>query len=197
VRAAFREVTDFKDIGFLNLNRYIITGLNYLTYVLALVSLSILTWLRFIFLALLYVLGPVVIAVGVYRETSQGLTFWLKSVIGISLWTVVLAILMKVISVMNLTSVYLTEDTNTLAVLAANILFVVLFISVPLIANMMTAGASLSGLGSALVGVTTAILAKTVTKRLFRSDKGRFRNFNPTGGGSGDDASSSAGSTYK
>ena len=161
VKAVFREITQKRDLGGFD-TRIILTVLNYLTYIVALVTLGILNWLRFVFLALLYVFGPVLISFGIYKATSQGLVFWLRSLISVSLWTVVLSILMKVISVMNVTAVYLPEETNSAAVVAANVLFILLFISVPLISHQITSSGSLSGLGSAVVGIGTAFVARHV-----------------------------------
>lgn len=162
IKAVFREITQKKDLGGFD-TRIILTVLNYLTYIVALVTLGILNWLRFVFLALLYVFGPVLIAFGVYKATSQGLVFWIRSLVAVSLWTVVLSILMKVISVMNVIAVYLPEETNSAAVIAANVLFILLFISVPLISNQVTSGGNISGLGSAVVGLGTAFVARYVT----------------------------------
>lgn len=162
IKAVFREITQKRDLGGFE-TRIILTVLNYLTYIVALITLGILNWLRFVFLSLLYVFGPVLIAFGLYKATSQGLVFWLKSLVAVSLWTVVLSILMKVISVMNVTAVYLPEETNSAAVVAANVLFILLFISVPLISHQVTSSGSLSGLGSAVVGIGTAFVARYVT----------------------------------
>ncbi len=178
IKAVFREITQKKDLGGFD-TRIILTVLNYLTYIVALVTLGILNWLRFVFLALLYVFGPVLIAFGVYKATSQGLVFWIRSLVSVSLWTVVLSILMKVISVMNVIAVYLPEETNSAAVIAANVLFILLFISVPLISNQVTSGGSISGLGSAVVGLGTAFVARYVTT----SAKGSAPNPAQAGGG--------------
>lgn len=161
IKAVFREITEKRDLGGLD-SRIVLTILNYLTYIVALVTLGILNWLRFVFLALLYVFGPVLISFGIYKTTSQGLVFWLRSLVAVSLWTVVLSILMKVISAMNIMAVYLPEETNSAAVVAANVLFILLFISVPLISHQITSSGSLSGLGSAVVGIGTAFAAKYV-----------------------------------
>ncbi|MFA5167593.1 MAG: hypothetical protein WC530_03580, partial [Candidatus Omnitrophota bacterium] len=96
VKTVFREITEKKDLGGFD-TRIILTILNYLTYIVALIALGVLNWLRFVFLSLLYVFGPVLVAFGVYKSTSQGLVFWLRSLVAVSLWTVVLSILMKVI----------------------------------------------------------------------------------------------------
>ena len=159
IKTVFREITEKKDLGGFD-TRIILTIINYLTYIVALIALGVLNWLRFVFLSLLYVFGPVLIAFGVYKSTSQGLVFWLRSLVAVSLWTVVLSILMKVISVMNVTAVYLPEETNAAAVIAANVLFILLFISVPLISHQITSSGSISGLGSAVVGIGTAFIAK-------------------------------------
>ncbi len=170
IRQIFQEIGKGKDFGVLKFFS-IMTAMNFITYAVALALLGVITWLRFVFLALLYVAGPLLIGVGVYEATSQGLKFWLKSLISISLWSVVLSILMKVISTMNLTSVYLPQETNMVSVFSANVLFILLFISVPIIAQQMTSGGTLSGLGTAVMGIGTAFITKALTVRRPPSNK--------------------------
>ncbi|HRK61725.1 MAG TPA: hypothetical protein PLY88_04155 [Candidatus Omnitrophota bacterium] len=166
VRQIFQEIQKGKDLGILRFFS-IMTAMNFITYAVALALLGVITWLRFVFLSLLFVVGPILVGVSVYKEVSQGLRFWIKSLVSVSLWTVVLSILMKVISVMNITAIYLPQETNTASVFAANILFILLFISVPIIAHQITAGGTLSSLGSAVIGIGTAFMAKTITKPKF------------------------------
>ena len=165
VQAVFQDIGAKRDFGILKFLS-IITTLNFITYAVALALLGVLTWLRFIFLSLLYVLGPVLVGFGVYKATADGLLFWLRSLVAVSSWTFVLSILMKVISTMNLTAVYSPGEVNSASVLAANLLFIILFISVPLISNQITRGGSLSGLGTAVVGLGTAFVAKFVTRSI-------------------------------
>jgi hypothetical protein len=182
VQAVFHEIGQNKDLGVLKFFS-VITVLNFVTYTIALALLGVLSWLRFMFLALLYVLGPVLIGTGVYKSTSQGLGFWLKSLISVASWTVVLSILMKVIATMNITSIYLPHETNSASVFAANILFILLFISVPLISHQITNRGSLSGLGSAVIGIGTAFVTKTVVTNMMRRPGNRAGNTPATGGG--------------
>jgi hypothetical protein len=182
VQAVFHEIGQKKDLGVLKFFS-VITVLNFVTYTIALALLGVLSWLRFMFLALLYVLGPVLIGTGVYKSTSQGLGFWLKSLISVASWTVVLSILMKVIATMNITSIYLPRETNSASVFAANILFILLFISVPLISHQITNRGSLSGLGSAVIGIGTAFVTKTVVTNMMRRPGNRAGNTPATGGG--------------
>ncbi len=180
IETAFKEIMGQKDLG-KQVLFYLMKSLNYLSYVIAMSVLGILTWLRFVFLALLFVMGPILVAIGVYKGTSQGLGFWLRSLVAVSLWSVVLSILMKVVSTMNITSVYLPAETNTISVFAANLLFIILFISVPLIAQQITSrNGSLSGLGSAAVGIMTAVLIKVFQHRPKPQRPG---NTDPRGGG--------------
>jgi hypothetical protein len=162
VKAIFNEIRDNRDMGFFSFQS-LLRGMNWLTYHVALAVLSVLRWLQFILLSTLFILGPIVIGVGVYREASQGLVFWIRSVIEVSSWQVLLSIFLKVISTMNLTAIYFAQDANSLSVFAANILFIVLFILIPLISRQIVSGAgSLGGAGSIALGVVAAFLAKRI-----------------------------------
>lgn len=138
------------------------TVLNYITYAIAGALLGAIMMLRFLLLSFLFVIGPVVISVGVYKGTAQGLTTWLKSLVSISSWNIFLAILMKVVSVMNLTAIYLTDETNFMMILAANVLFIVLFVLVPLLSNQFVSGGNLGGLGSIALGAFTAVATRYI-----------------------------------
>lgn len=160
VKAVFTEIRENRDMGFFSFQS-LLRGMNTVTYHIAIALLSVLRWLQFILLSALYILGPVVIAAGVYRNTAQGLGFWIRSVIEVSSWQVLLSVLLKVISTMNLTSIYFPENSNAVAVFAANLLFIVLFILVPLISKQLVSRAgSLGGVGSIALGAVTAFLAK-------------------------------------
>lgn len=176
VKAVFQEIGQGKDLGILKFFS-VITVLNFITYSIALALLGVITWLRFIFLSLLYVFGPILLGFGVYKSTSQGLGFWLRSLISVSSWTVVLSILMKVISAMNITSIYLPKETNSAAIFSANILFILLFVSVPLISHQITSrNGSLSGLGSAVLGIGTAFATRTLISNAMKQPRISMRS---------------------
>jgi hypothetical protein len=168
IKAIFQEIRGEKDMGFFSFQS-LLRGLNGITYHIALALLSVLHWLQFILLSFLYILGPILIAVGIYEKTAQGLGFWLKSVIEVSSWQVLLSILLKVIATMNLTAIYFPQNSNTVAVFAANILFIVLFILVPLISRQIVSQGSLGGVGSLALGAVTAFLAKNLRQMRSRS----------------------------
>lgn len=169
IKAIFQEIRGERDMGFFSFQS-LLRGLNNITYHFALALLSVLRWLQFILLSTLYILGPVLIAIGVYEGTSQGLGFWLRSVVEVSSWQVLLSILLKVISTMNLTAIYFPQDANTVAVFAANILFIVLFILVPLISRQIVSrSGSLGGVGSIALGAVTAFFARNLKQGRKRS----------------------------
>ena len=94
----------------------------------------------------------------------------------------ILSILMKVISVMNLTAIYLTDETNFLTILAANVLFIALFVLVPLLSNQFVSGSNLSGLGSIVLGAFTAVVTRVLIRPMFQQPKPGKSN--PQAGGS-------------
>ena len=181
LQSVFQEIAAKKDFGLLKFFS-IMTTLNFITYAVALALLGVITWLRFVFLSLLFVFGPILAGFGVYKSTSQGLQFWIKSLVSVSLWSVVLSILMKVISTMNLTAIYLPKETNSASVFAANILFILLFISVPLISQQITSAGTLSGLGSAVIGIGTAFVTKTILSQIPRKNNFKPNAIRPQGG---------------
>lgn len=180
IKAFLRQPLTWKTAWKFDL-RLTATVLNYVTYAIAGALLGAIMMLRFLLLSFLYVIGPVVISVGIYKGTSQGLSSWLTSLVSISSWNILLAILMKVVSVMNLTSIYLTEETNFMMILAANVLFIVLFMLVPLLSNSFVSGKSLGGLGSIALGTFAAIATRYVIPKIPASPKPG----NPSGGGAG------------
>jgi hypothetical protein len=170
IKAFLRQPITWKTAWKFDL-RLMATVMNYFTYAIAGALLGAIMMLRFLLLSFLYVIGPLVISAGIYKGTSQGLTAWLKSLVSISIWNVFLSILMKVVSVMNLTAVYLANETNFLMVLAANVLFIVLFVLVPLLSSQFVSGASIGSLGSITLGAFTAVATRFLVRPMMRSAK--------------------------
>lgn len=164
LRAVFNAIEEKRDSGFLGW-RFLIKGMNSVTQHLALALLWVLRLLRFVLLSVLYIFGPILIAAGVYSSASSGILFWLRSIVEVSSWRVLLSILLKVISTMNLTAIYHSENVNNVAVFAANILFIALLILVPLVSRQVVSGGSLGGAGSISVGIVAHTLSKLFPKR--------------------------------
>jgi len=163
--------------------------MNYITYAIAGAVLGANFILRFALLSALYLIGPVVAGMAVYKVSSRGLDAWIRSLVAISAWKVLLAILMKVISVMNLTAIYASEDTNFLVVLTANIVFIVLFILVPIMTNQFVGGPSIGGLGSVVLGTVAALTGRYIIRPATQGN--RFANK------AGAASTPSSGGTYK
>jgi hypothetical protein len=155
---------------------FTVTLVNYITYLFAAMILGALLYVRFALLALLYVIGPMVAGIGIYKGTSQGLSAWTRSLVAVSSWKLLLAVLMKVVSTMNLVGVYAGERTNLLSVLVANTTFIVLFVMVPVVANQFISGGSLSSVGSVTLGAMTAVVNRYVVRPMFDPRKPRLPN---------------------
>ncbi len=181
IKAFLRQPLTWKTAWKFDL-RLTATVMNYVTYAIAGALLGAIMMLRFLLLSFLYVIGPVVISVGIYKGTSQGLDTWLKSLVAISSWNIFLSILMKVVSVMNLTAIYLTDETNFMMILAANVLFIVLFVLVPFLANQFVSGKNISSLGSIALGAFTAIATRVIVRPMTQAPKPGKTN---PGGGAG------------
>ena len=164
LKAVFKAIEEEKDTGFLGW-RFVIKGMNSVTQHIALALLWVLRLLRFVLLSILYIFGPLAVAASVFSPAAKAVFFWLKSLVEVSLWRVLLSILLKVISTMNLTAIYYTENVNNVAVFAANILFIVLLILVPLISKQIVSGGTVGGSGSIALGVVAHTLSKLLPKR--------------------------------
>ncbi len=168
--------------------------MNYITYAIASAVLAANFILRFALLSTLYLIGPIVASMAVYKVSSRGLDAWMKSLVAISAWKVFLSILMKVISVMNLTAIYASDETNLLVVFTANIVFIVLFILVPIMTHQFVGSPSISGLGSVVLGTVAALSGRYLIRPLTSTNRaataaGKQRSFrgawrSSAGGGS-------------
>lgn len=162
----FKEVRENKDFGVFNfLKGALINGVTYITYIMTLVAYTVLIWLRFMLLSLLYVTGPILIAFGIYRKTAGVLSSWFRSLFQVASWIVTLSLLVRIASYMNLTSIYNIENANAISVITANVLFVMLFIFTPAITSSLISEGNIGTIGSTMIGITTSTTLK-LTKRM-------------------------------
>ncbi len=161
----FKEVKENKDFGVFNLLKgALINGVTYITYIMTLVAYTVLIWLRFMLLSLLYVAGPILIAFGIYRQTASALGAWFRSLFQVSSWVVTLSLLVRISSYMNLTSIYNIDNVNAISVITANVLFVMLFIFTPAITSSLISDGNIGTIGSTMIGITTATTLKLAKK---------------------------------
>lgn len=157
LKTIFTEIKENKDFGVFNLFKgALLNSITYVTYVLTYIAYTVLIWLRFMLLSLIYISGPILIVFGIYHKTSGALNAWLKSLFQVSAWVVTLSLLVRIASYMNLTAIYNIEHVNTISIITANVLFVLLFVFTPAITASLLSEGSIGNIGSTMIGVATS-----------------------------------------
>ncbi len=153
----FTEIKQNKDFGVFNFFKgALINGVSYITYMLTFIAYTVLIWLRFMLLSVLYVAGPILIVFGIYSRTAGALNSWMRSLFQVSAWIVTLSLLVRIASYMDLMSIYQIENVNTISIITANVLFVLLFVFTPAITSALISEGSIGNIGSTMVGIATA-----------------------------------------
>jgi len=143
------------NLGKMQLAKAVLVGVvAYVTYLAAFIVFMLFFFARFMILALLFVLGPVVFAFSVWEQTAR-FKIWLILTIQTALWTVVLKFIMAVSLSFSLDEIYGSGQANLIFVIAANVLFVYLLIKTPAITSTIVGGASFGFLASDMIRRTT------------------------------------------
>jgi len=143
------------NLGSMQLAKAILVGMvAYITYLAAFIVFMLFFLARYMILAMLFVLGPVVFAFSVWDATSR-FAIWLILTLQAALWTVVLKFIIAVSLGFSLDEIYGTGQANIIFVIAANILFVYMLIKTPAITSTIVGGASFGFLASDMIHQTT------------------------------------------
>jgi len=157
IKSIFTEIKAYKDLGIFNFFKgAMISGVTYITYLLTYVAYTVLIWLRFMLLSLIYMTGPILIVFGIYPKMSGALDSWMRSLFQVSFWIVTLSLLVRIASYMNLLAVYHIQSVNTVSIVTANVLFICLFVFTPVITSSLLSGGSIGAVGSTMIGAATA-----------------------------------------
>ncbi len=185
VFTAFRQG---KDLGMIALMRmtfieWMIQG----TYNLAYAIIRAFTWIRLILLSALYLIGPIMLGVGI--SLPQMAAGWIRWIFEISSWKLVLALFVRILVEMNFFELYTKASTPSLDLFAMNLIliFIIVFF-VPLFSSMMIRGAgSISGAGGAVLGLGGALALKQMTSgaRAVSGQISRVTSATPKSGGGG------------
>jgi len=177
IKSIFAEIKAHKDFGVFNLLKgAMISGITYITYLMTYIAYMVLIWLRFMLLALLYVAGPILVVFGIYHKTTETLSSWLKSLFQVAAWSVTLSMLVRIVSYMNLTSIYNLQTTNAVSIITANVLFIILFVFTPMITRSLLSEGSVGHVGSTMVGMATVTTAAFIRKMNFSKAAANLRN---------------------
>ncbi len=156
IQTIFTEVRKNQDFGIFNFFKAaLLNTVTYITYLLTYIAYTVLIWLRFMLLSFIYVAGPILIVFGIYHKTSGPLASWMKSLFQISFWIVTLSLLVRIASYMNLIAIYNLDHVNTISVVTANVLFVLMFVFTPAITGSLITDGSIGHIGSTMIGIAT------------------------------------------
>ncbi len=157
IQNMFTQVKKNADFGIFNFFKgALINTITYITYLFTYVAYTVLIWLRFMLLSLLYIAGPILIVFGIYQKTSGPLHSWMKSLFQVSFWIVTLSLLVRIVSYMNLLAIYNLDHVNTISIVTANVLFVILFVFTPAITSTLITEGSIGTIGSTMIGIATS-----------------------------------------
>ena len=177
IQSIFTEITNHKDFGVFNLLKGALIGsATYITYALTFIAYTVLIWLRFMLLALLYIAGPILVVFGIYHKTAGVLSSWLKSLFQVSAWSVTLSLLVRIASYMNLMAIYNLPTTNAISVISANVLFVLLFVFTPAITRSLIHEGAIGNVGSTMIGIATATTYSLVRRGALGKAATNLRN---------------------
>ena len=100
---------------------------------LALVVKAVLYWVRYALLSLLYFVGPVSFVFYIFEPTRHSAGTWFKNVIQLSLWTVVLKIIVRVMLALQVQT-YMSQanmNSDIITIIGINVTFLVMVIASP------------------------------------------------------------------
>ena len=119
----------------------------------------IIEWLRFLLLAFMYLVGPIVISLSVIPPLRSLLKAWIRDTIEIMSWLITLAILYQILN--TIMSSYISfpslSNSDPVVMAAIMILFIILVILAPLLTGKLYKG-GMGALGSIASAATTMII---------------------------------------
>ncbi|RZD16670.1 MAG: hypothetical protein EVJ46_00060 [Candidatus Acididesulfobacter guangdongensis] len=154
-KTLFSETSPKISIWDLNLN--LILGA--LAAAIAGLAAWIIEWLRFLLLAFMYLIGPIVISLSIIPPLRPLLKAWIRDTIEIMSWLITLAILYQILNTLISTYIDFPSLTNTdpIVMAAILVLFIVLVILAPMLTGKLYKG-GMGALGSIASAATTMVI---------------------------------------
>lgn len=134
---------------------------------LALLVKNILYWVRYCLLSVLYFIGPIAFAFHIYNPTSFLPQAWFKNVIQLSLWTVVMKIIVRVMLELQVMTYLATanSEVDVLTLVGINTTFVVMIVFSPYFTAQFISGQTIGPfavMASSVIATKTLMLLKGV-----------------------------------
>lgn len=111
---------------------------------------------RYVFLCLLYVLGPLAIAAGLNPHTKKMFKGWITNLFQISFWIVVLRIVQGTMLTLNFRALIDPTAPNISILVVANLLLLLMIIFTPILTSRLLSGENISSVGTAVLATMAA-----------------------------------------
>ncbi|MDZ4384848.1 MAG: hypothetical protein U0944_00325 [Candidatus Moranbacteria bacterium] len=128
---------------------------------------------RYIFLALLYVIGPFAFVMGFWPSTNKFIKGWFKNLLEFSFWIITLRVVQSVFASLNMASITAGVVIDPVDYIIFGILYIVLVIGTPFITAKFLSGESMGQFGSMAVGAVSMVAAKVASSKIARNAGGR------------------------
>ncbi len=151
--------------GFAILKMTFMEWMTHFTYGLTYWVMRIFNWARIVFLAALYLTGPIFLGIGIFLPRM--ILNWMRWLFEILTWNVVLALFVRILVEMNLFEIYTKADTPTPDIVAMNLFMIVLIVFFVFRFSAMMIhgkGGGFSGMGGAVFAVGTAMALRQATQ---------------------------------
>lgn len=134
---------------------------------LSLVVKSVMYWVRYALLSLLYFVGPVSFVFYIFEPTRQAAASWFKNVIQLSLWTVVLKIIVRAMLALQVQTfmAQANMDADIITIIGINVTFLVMMIASPIFTAEFISNHTigpLAAVAATFFAAPGAVLAKTI-----------------------------------
>jgi hypothetical protein len=134
---------------------------------LALVVKAVIYWVRYALLSLLYFVGPISFVFYIFEPTRHSLGAWFKNVIQLSLWTVVLKLIVRIMLALQVKTfmAQANMDQDVITIIGINVTFLVMVIASPIFTAEFISNHTigpLAAVAASFFAAPGALLGKTV-----------------------------------
>ena len=127
--------------------------------------------IRYVLLALLYVIGPMAFVMGFWPATNKFIKGWFQNLLEFSFWIITLRVLQAIFASMMMSSVTAGINMSITEYLVFTTMYVVMVIATPAITGKFLSGESMGQLGSMALGAVGVVSGKILSTSAGKSFK--------------------------
>ena len=164
-----------QEIGVVGLFSIDVSGLLLnIALTIAIITEEVFNLVRFMFLSVLYLIGPIVVASAIYKPIRLLFKGWILSVVQVSFWIVVLRIFQAAILSFNVSQ--LISDGNLAVTTIVTLTFILACFLAPAFTSKLFSGQNIGLLGSTVIAGMSFITTKIATAKWIPTADGKKTN---------------------